>query len=105
MNPMPLQETLLAFSRKSVNANQVMRALCEHAGWFAPLGYAYHALKTNVFGNVTAWGNDSHIPADKLHLFSEAAHAHAAGARVQIGPYASPRRCRGRRCLRFCLLV
>lgn len=87
---MAILETLRAFGQKSASANQVMRALCEHAGWFAPVGYACAALKTNTFDNVTLWGNEARVNAGSLYLFTDAAAGHVASAKVQLGPYASP---------------
>lgn len=90
MSSTVLEETLLAFSQKRVGPDQVMRALCEHSAWFAPLSYGYHALKTDKFDNVTLWGNQSQVAAGKLYLFSDATHGHLAASQVQLGPYVSP---------------
>ena len=83
---LPLEETLLAFSKRSASKDQVMRALCEHKGWFAPVGYACHALQTNTFDNVTLWGNESLVTPGKLLLFSSAKAGYLASSQVQLGP-------------------
>ena len=87
---MPIQDTLLKFSRKEVGPNEVMRALCEHDGYFAPAVFAVTATKSEVYDRASLWGAESKVRPGHLYLFTDRAAADAAAAKVQLGPYVSP---------------
>jgi len=87
---MAVADTLLAFSRKQAGPLEVMRALAEHDGFFAPAGYAYVATKSNTFDHASLWGAESRVTPGHLYLFTDRAAADAAAAKVQLGPYVSP---------------
>lgn len=87
---MTLQETLIAFGKKTAGKDQVLRALCEHPGWFAPAGFAYLALKTQTFDKLTIWGAESNVPDGKLYLFTDVGAGTVASQKINLGPYASP---------------
>lgn len=87
---MTLQETLLAFGKKTAGKDQVMRALCEHTGWFAPAVYACLALKTQTFEKITLWGAEANLPPGKLYLFTDVGAGNLASQKLTLGPYASP---------------
>ncbi|MBL8958011.1 MAG: hypothetical protein JNK82_44970 [Myxococcaceae bacterium] len=86
---MTVQETLLKFSRREVGPNDVMRALCEHDGFFAPAGFAVAATKSDTYDRVSLWGAESKVRPGHLYLFTDRGAADAAATKVQLGPYVS----------------
>jgi len=78
----PVLEVLRRFSRKEVSQEHVVRALCEHEHWLAPIAM------TGFSAPVRELSPDIDIPARRLLLFTDADQADKASrAGARLGKY------------------
>jgi hypothetical protein len=68
------RQILAAFAAQTVTAEQVMRALTEHDGWYAPAGFALSALDRrpdNVYEGAVIFSEQFEADPAKLLLFTD----------------------------------
>lgn len=85
-----VSETLIAYSEKRANTNDVMRALISHRGWFVPAGlFALSGEPTRRVQSMLVLSNQNLVPAGELWIFTDEAAARLATDHgASLGSYA-----------------
>lgn len=82
-------DSLIAFSKKQLTRDEVMRALVEHDDWFMPA--LYLPEEERVADSVVIYANEFSLPAEKLLVFTDRASMDQAVEKVghkTLGIYA-----------------
>lgn len=83
-------ETLIAYSQKRANANDVLRAMMSYRGWFVPLGFfALSGEPKRKVDSMLMLSAESLVPPGELWIFTDEASARmAADKGFSVGSYA-----------------
>ncbi len=87
---MNITETLIAYSEKRANANDVLRALMSHRGWFVPIGFfALSGEPKRRVDSMLSLSAENLVPPGELWIFTDEASARmAADKGASLGAYA-----------------
>ena len=85
-----MKETLIAYSEKRANADDVLRALMTHRGWFVPLNFfALSGEETRKADSLLILGPENLVPAGQLWIFTDEESARLANDKgASLGAYA-----------------
>lgn len=83
-------ETLIAYSEKRATANDVLRALMSHRGWFVPIGFfALSGEPKRRVDSMLSLSAENLVPQGELWIFTDEASARlAADKGFSVGTYA-----------------
>jgi hypothetical protein len=85
-----MMETLIAYSQKKANANDVLRAMMSYRGWFVPIGFfALGGESKRKVDSMLILSAENLVPPEQLWVFTDEESARlAADKGFSVGTYA-----------------